>query len=208
MRRIDIDEPDVPVAATVGQTLLRAVVGMIVAAHGVDKLLHLRAYQGELIQLGIPNAETIAQVVIGLEIAAGTALLIGRLTRTAAFLVLCDAIAVFSMIAWQNRARELITTLEAATLMAAAAFYFLSAGSGVFSADSALRRRAQLKALRDDEIWSRYPYVDSPDGTLYEAGPTPEVTPSSYEPSPDTDMEERRRRILARHTGSRRGEYE
>jgi len=204
MRRIDIDEPDVSVAATVGQTLLRAVVGMIIAAHGVDKLLHLRAYQGELIQQSIPNAEIVAQVVVGLEIAAGMALLIGRLTRTAAFVVLCDAIAVFAMIAAQNRAREMIITLESTTLLAAAAFYFLSAGSGVFSADYGLRRRAYLKALRDDEIWTRHPYVATPDGAREDVGhSTYEVTPSGYEPAPDTDVEERRRRILARHTSSR-----
>jgi hypothetical protein len=53
MKRIDIDEAVQPRAATVGQTFLRAVVGVVMAGHGVEKLIHLRTFQGELIQVGV-----------------------------------------------------------------------------------------------------------------------------------------------------------
>jgi putative oxidoreductase len=159
MSRIEIDEVVQPRAATVGQTLLRAVVGMVVAGHGVEKLIHLRSFQGELIQVGVPNPEVVAAIVAGVELLAGLCLVFGRWTRTSAFAVLCDAVAVIVMIGMQHRARELLPVLESAALLLSASVYFLSAGSGVFSADTALRRRARLKALREDEIWQQYPYV-------------------------------------------------
>jgi uncharacterized membrane protein YphA (DoxX/SURF4 family) len=168
MTRREYGDPVPFTAATLGQTLLRVVVGVIAGAHGVDRLLHLRAFQGELIQLGVPSPEAVAMVVVGLELVAGLLLLVGRAARFAAFLLLCDALAVIAAIIVQGRARELLPALESLTLMAAAAFYFMTAGSGAFSADSALRKRAELKAIRDDEIWQRPPYVAPAGGGSYD----------------------------------------
>jgi putative oxidoreductase len=205
--RIDIDDGVAPPrAATVGQTLLRAVVGMIVAGHGVEKLIHLRTFQGELIQVGIPSPEIVAFVVLAVELLAGFGLVIGRLTRVCAFFVLCDALAMIAMIGMQHRALELLTTLEASALMAAASFYFLTSGSGVFSADTALRRRARLKALREDEIWQRPPYVAQetfvgPDGVIYDE-PVVAYTGDSGINAVDR-THDGRRRFMLRHGGTR-----
>jgi putative oxidoreductase len=203
MRRIDIDEADPPVMTTVGQTLLRVVIGALVVAHGADKLLHLAGFQAELAQLALPNPEIIAPTVAGVEIAAGLALVVGRLTRFASFLVLCDALAMAAVLVIQHRFQEQRVALEILTLLAAVAFYFLSAGSGVFSADSALRKRARLKALREDEIWQRPPYVAPPEGVGQEAPLAYEAAGPSYEAAQPDAEAERRRRILARHNGSR-----
>jgi uncharacterized membrane protein YphA (DoxX/SURF4 family) len=159
MRRIEIDETVQPASVKVGQTLLRAVVGIIVAGHGAEKLLHVRAFQAELIQLAVPNPEHVATAVLAIELLAGFGLVIGRWTRVAAFAVLCDAGAMLAMIVLQHRELEMLPTLELAALLMAAACYFLSVGGGAFSADTGLRRRARLKALREDEIWQHHPYV-------------------------------------------------
>jgi hypothetical protein len=147
----------------------------------------------------------VAFVVLAIELLAGFGLLIGRLTRVSAFAVLCDALAVIVMITMQHRGLEMLQALESAALLGAASFYFLTAGSGVFSADTALRRRAQLKALRDDEIWQRPPYVASEtyvgaDGVVYE-------DPDSFVEEPAAEIVNRRndvrRRFFVRHSGSR-----
>jgi uncharacterized membrane protein YphA (DoxX/SURF4 family) len=159
MRRIEIDETEQSAAVTVGQTLLRVVVGVIVAGHGVEKLLFPRAFQGELIQLAVPNPQNVASAVLAIELLAGFGLVIGRWTRVAAFAALCDAAGVIAMISLQHRELEMLIALQLAALLMAAACYFLGAGGGVFSADTGLRRRARLKALREDEIWQQHPYV-------------------------------------------------
>ena len=159
MRSIDIDETSQPWSATFGQTLLRAVVGFVVAGHGVEKLQHLHGFQGELMQLGVPNPEVVAIVLLGAELSAGFGLVIGRWTRFSAFIALCDAAATVAVFAQQQRTLDMTLSLESGVLLGAVAFYFLVVGSGQFSADTALRKRARLKALRDDEIWQRPPYV-------------------------------------------------
>lgn len=168
MRSIDIDETPQPWAATFGQTLLRAVVGFVVAGHGVEKLLHLRAFQGELIQLDIPNPEAVAIAILAAQLLAGFGLVIGRWTRFSAFVALCDASAVIAVVAQQHRMLEMTAAVESAVLLGVTAFYFLVAGSGQFSADTVLRKRARLKALRDDEIWQRPPYVAPAESAMYD----------------------------------------
>jgi uncharacterized membrane protein YphA (DoxX/SURF4 family) len=199
MRSIDIDETPQPWSATFGQTFLRAVVGFVVAGHGAEKLLHLRAFQGELIQLGIPNPEIVAIAVLGAELLAGFGLVIGRWTRVSATIAICDAAAAIIVFAQQQRTLELTLPLESAVLLGAAAFYFVVAGSGLFSADMALRKRARLKALRDDEIWQRPPYVAQDAGGMYDDAS------DSYDESRPTVLggHDARRRAFLRATSSR-----
>jgi uncharacterized membrane protein YphA (DoxX/SURF4 family) len=179
MRSIDIDETPQPWTATFGQTLLRAVVGFVVAGHGLEKLIHLRAFQGELIQLEIPNPEAVAIAVLAAQLLAGFGLVVGRWTRFAAFVALCDAIAVITVMAQQHRMLQMTPALESAVLLGVIAFYFLVAGSGVFSADTVLRKRARLKALREDEIWQRPPYVVPQEAIMYDDSSDPHDEPDA-----------------------------
>ena len=165
---IDIDEAPQPWMATLGHTLLRNVLGFILVGHAVERFLHLRAFQGELIALALPDPEITAIGILGAEFLAGLGLVFGRWTRLSAFVAFCEAFAVITLIVQHNRMLESVAALESAVLLGSVAFYFMAAGSGVFSADTLLRTRARLKALRDDEIWQRPPYITSERSGVYE----------------------------------------
>jgi uncharacterized membrane protein YphA (DoxX/SURF4 family) len=168
MRSIDIDETPPRWNATLGHTLLRGVFGCIVIGHCVDRFLHLRTFRDGLVAFDIPEPEIVAVCLLGVELLAGLGLVLGRWTRFSAFIALCEAFAVVSVIVQQNRLLTTPATLETAVLGASVAIYFIAVGSGGCSADALLRRRARLKAIRDDEIWQRPPYVAPEESGVYD----------------------------------------
>src|SRR5688572_17282918 len=90
--RIELDDTPQALSVTFSQTLLRMLVGGVALWHGTQKWLHPAATQAQLSQLAVPDVELITLVVLSLEVAAGVALVLGRFTRTAAFVMLCDAL--------------------------------------------------------------------------------------------------------------------
>ena len=168
MRSIDIDETQVPWTASFGHTLLRAVLGFILIGHGLERFIHLQEFQRDLVALAISDPEIVALCLLGAQGLAGFCLVIGRWARFSAFIGLCEAFAVVSVIAQQNRIVEKLGTIESAVLFGTAAFFFITSGAGQFSADSLLRKRARIKAIRDDEIWQRPPYVSPDESGVYD----------------------------------------
>jgi uncharacterized membrane protein YphA (DoxX/SURF4 family) len=159
MRRIEIDEHAPSAATTVGVTLLRVLVAVVVLVRAAAKLLELHALEASLRDLGVVSPGLIALWGVGLEFAVGVSLVFGRFTRTVAFALLCDALAaaalVYARADWLHEQLE----LQVIALLFGAAWFFLLIGAGRFSLDHWLRRRARLKAISRDAIWSRPPYV-------------------------------------------------
>lgn len=157
--RIELDETPQASLVSLTQAGLRAVLGGIVLIHGLDKLQHPAPYAEQLEKAGLPDALLLTQVVFALELLVGGCLVLGRFTRTAAFLAIWDIVLHVALSAalgetWQNPAN-----LELLLLKVALCGFLLVVGSGPYGLDPFFKRRARLRAIARDEIWSRPPYV-------------------------------------------------
>jgi uncharacterized membrane protein YphA (DoxX/SURF4 family) len=112
--------------------VMRAVMGVVLGAHAIGKLLQLPELQGELLVSGLPQPELSALAIVALELAAALMLLVGRHLRLAGLATLCDAVIAIVLIMLQHRALELHLRLESAALMGAAAFYLMTASRRMF----------------------------------------------------------------------------
>jgi len=167
MRRIEIEETQ-PVTTTFGLTLLRVVVGAIMAAHGFQKLMDFDAFQGQVAKLGLPFPEIMAPLALAGELLGGLGLIFGLLTRVAGFGVLCVMVVT---IGWVNLKNGLFAEnggFEFPLTLAACALLFIAIGGGPFSLDTLLRKRAARRAIEADERWTKPPYVPVPEEALYE----------------------------------------
>ena len=163
MASIEIDESPPAKSVTAGQTLLRALVGGILIAHGAQKLTQLGAFSDALIaRFGNMDAQTLAYAVAGIELAAGVGLALGWFTRFSAFALVCASALAFAMeylrvggaVAGQPG-------IELALVLVGVGTLFVFAGGGPLSLDLVLRERRRRKAIQDDAIWSRPPYVST-----------------------------------------------
>lgn len=112
-----------PTPTSLGLSLLRLVLAIVVAGRALDNLVHLRTFQAEMITVGVPQAEFSAAFVVALEFAVCLSLLMGRYIRVAALGALLDACVAVALIGLQHRALELHIRLESAALVAAAAVF-------------------------------------------------------------------------------------
>jgi uncharacterized membrane protein YphA (DoxX/SURF4 family) len=180
-----------PARVTVGQTLLRIVLGVLLIYHAVQRWFGFEALADELaVRFALLEAAEVAQLVIGLEIAAGVGLILGWFTRLSA-LVLLGSVGLSVTLevmrqggGWATAPAARFQVFELPAVQLCAGLFFLLAGPGPASVRDWLRARARRKAIENDETWSRHPYVPSPELQSYE---------HSYERSYDYDDEYRRR---------------
>jgi uncharacterized membrane protein YphA (DoxX/SURF4 family) len=160
-RPTDIDfegkAPDRSVA--LGQTLLRMIVGTLLATHGVMRVLKLDVPGEAWIQhYSDLNVEWLTRCVAFVEIAAGAGLLVGWFTRLCALVLLCrSAIALathYQVIGLPIAPGE----FELPLVLLASALPFCFAGGGPLSLDVILRERASRKAFEEKSL--RVPTLD------------------------------------------------
>lgn len=142
-----------PVAGDIGRAVLRIVPGVIIAAHGWQKLTGgIDGFAGFVDSLGLPAPMALAYLVTGLELGGGVMLVLGLLTRVSGALLAIQMLATgfyvkaslldVGFIAAQGGGAgwELDLALFAA-LAAATAL-----GAGAFSADAVIARGARPSA--------------------------------------------------------------
>ncbi len=85
---------------TAGLLVLRVILGVIMAAHGLQKLQRGRAEFGRtaLDSLGVPAPELMGYVVAFAELGGGILLILGLLTRIAALLLTVDLIVAILLV--------------------------------------------------------------------------------------------------------------
>lgn len=132
----------------IGLAVLRAVVGIVFVAHGLQKLLvfGIDGLTAGFTQMGIPGAAIAAPLVMIAEITGGLALLAGALTRVAGgglALVMLGAIGFAHLSAgfFNPNGYEFPLTLLAATLTLSLT------GAGQFSVDARLAARRSNNGL-------------------------------------------------------------
>jgi putative oxidoreductase len=168
MRRMDIDGSQKTVAEALGQTLLRVVVGVIMTAHGWQKLLDFGTWRVQVAQLGVPAADIAAPLAMVAELFGGLALILGLGTRIAAFAVACVMVVAIGAVNLPHGLFAADGGFEFPLVLLTAALYFIAAGGGPISLDAVLRRYARRKAIQSDRRWQQPPYVPVPDEAIYE----------------------------------------
>jgi putative oxidoreductase len=170
-RRSEFFEEPQPVSTTMGQTLLRVVVGVVLAAHGWQKMMDFGAWQEQVASLGIPFPEIAAPLALAAELLGGLGLIFGLLTRLAAFGVFCNMAVAIATVHLHKGLFAENGGFEFPLVLAAAAVFFIAAGPGPISLEAFMRKRARHRAIQQDETWSRPPYQPLPEEGVYDDDP-------------------------------------
>lgn len=126
--------------------LARAVVGVVLVAHGWQKVDQgIGATADGFASLGIPAATAAAWFAVSVELVGGVLLVLGLVTRLVALLVVADMAGAF----WfAHRGTEVFVTdggWELVAVIAAAALALVAAGAGRLSLDGAVAAAASRR---------------------------------------------------------------
>lgn len=133
-----------------GLAILRIVVGVIMIAHGWQKLTAYDAWYSTLQQLGVPMLEVLAPLSVAAELAGGVGILVGLLTPIAAFGVLCQMIAAIYLVHWDFGLFASNGGFEYPLTIAAVALFLTVRGAGLISLDALLFGRAARRTAREE----------------------------------------------------------
>ncbi|WP_336712042.1 DoxX family protein [Arthrobacter sp. USHLN218] len=137
--------------ASLALAILRVVLGYIFVMHGWQKYndIGIAGMQAGFGQMGVPNAEVFAVLVIILELVGGVLLIIGFLSRPIAALLAVEMVGAWVLVHAPNGFFVSENGYELVLILAAAALTIVLAGPGRFSLDYALfgRRKSKLSAL-------------------------------------------------------------
>jgi putative oxidoreductase len=134
--------PASPRQLSVGIAIVRVVTGLIMAAHGYQKIFvfGIAGATGAFTQMGVPAPSITAPLVAVVELAGGIALILGLLTRLAALGLAIDMLGAMLLVHLKN-GFFLPNGVEFALSLFAVCLALVVAGAGAFSIDEALARR-------------------------------------------------------------------
>lgn len=134
-----------------GLAVLRVVAGVIMVAHGWDKLSGYDAWVSNVSGMGVPEPEVMAALSVTAELAGGLGLLVGLLTPLAALGVLANMIAAIVLVHWGNGLFARNNGFEYPLMIAAAALYLTVRGGGLLSFDALIFGRRRRRERREEE---------------------------------------------------------
>ncbi len=131
-------------------TILRVVVGFILAVHGWQKLSDMGAWEGMVAQLGVPAPQLFAVLSMVAELGGGIALMLGLLTPLAALAILVNMLVAIFVVHAEGGLLANNNGFEYPLTIASVALFFLARGAGPISLDHAFfgRRREARDAGR------------------------------------------------------------
>lgn len=127
----------------VAYLILRLTVGVIMAVHGWGKLTDFNTWSGHVVAMGIPLPTVSAYLAVAGEFLGGLGVIVGALTRVAAFGIACTmAVAILAvhishgLLAKNNGFEYPLTLLVAA-------IFIMAKGSGCFGVDAFFCKKKQ-----------------------------------------------------------------
>ncbi len=129
--------------ATIGQTILRVVLGVTFALHGWQKLNEwtIAGTQAAFAEMGVPLAAVAAPFAAGVEFVGGILLIVGLATRIVAALQVLVVLGALVLVHLAAGFFAADGGIELVLLLAAAALFFALSGAGPLSADHAIAAR-------------------------------------------------------------------
>jgi putative oxidoreductase len=130
----------------VGLLILRLVTGLVMAAHGYQKVFTfgLGGITQGFTQMGVPMPGITAPLVAFVELLGGVALIFGIFTRLAAIPIAIDMLGAIFLVHFKN-GFFLPQGYEFALTLLGAATALAMLGAGGFSVDGALDRRGTVR---------------------------------------------------------------
>ncbi len=128
--------------------LTRVVLGVVLIAHGWQKFAQygIAGTASSFAQVGVPLPTLSAASVAVIELAGGTALLLGAATAVAGTLVALVMLGAFALVHVGNGVFVADNGFELVAAIGAAALALVAAGAGRFSVDHALLARRRTAA--------------------------------------------------------------
>ena len=137
-------------AAVVGLTLLRMVTGVILAAHGWEKLVGYSDWQNSVASLGLPMPHVLAPLAIAAELGGGVGLVLGLLTRLAGLGAAINMGVAIATVHWGHGLFAKDNGFEFPLLLLVSALFFLLRGAGAASLDSLWSRHGDRIVAEPD----------------------------------------------------------
>jgi putative oxidoreductase len=120
-------------------TVLRVVVGVIMAAHGLQKVMDPSQFQANLAHMGFPMPSVMAYLTIAGELFGGIGLALGLLTPIAAFGVACVMTVAITVVHLKHGLFAANGGFEYPLVLLASSLWFMAAGAGPWSLDGLIR---------------------------------------------------------------------
>lgn len=135
--------------APMGLTILRVVVGFVMAFHGWTKLADYSGWRENVASLGVPMPEVAAALSLFAELGCGVLLMIGFLTPIAALFVAINMVVAIVTVHLGNGLLARDGGFEYPLVLAVIALFFVVRGGGKYSLDRLLfKRRRREPELR------------------------------------------------------------
>ena len=137
--------------ATAGLTLLRMTAGVILAAHGWEKLVGYQEWHDNVAGMGLPLPAVMAALSIAAELGGGVALLLGLLTRLAALGIVVNMAVAIATVHISHGLFMRNNGFEFPLLLLVTGLFFMLRGAGAVSLDAMWQRpgeRAQGEHAR------------------------------------------------------------
>jgi putative oxidoreductase len=125
-------------------TLLRVVVGLVMAAHGLQKALDPSQFQQHLVQMNFPAPAVMTYLATAGELFGGLGLVVGLLTPIAAFGVASTMIVAIATVHLKHGLFAANGGFEFPLVLLCTVLWFMAAGGGPYSID------ALIRAVRDE----------------------------------------------------------
>jgi putative oxidoreductase len=146
----------VGVAPAITMTILRVAVGVIMVAHGAQKLLDVDAWQANVDKLGMPMPATFALLAIAAEFLGGLGLIAGLLTRIAAFGAFCTMAVAIYLVHLPHGLMNSNNGFEYPLTLACTMLFFIASGAGPYSLDAwfgrMLHRRRDARVVASEPV--------------------------------------------------------
>ena len=121
-------------------TLLRVTAGIIFMVHGAQKLMDIPGTAQSFASLGIPAPEYSVYMAIAGELLGGLGLVVGLLTRIAAFGPLCVMLVAIISAHLRHGLLAKNGGFEYPLILGLVSLFFVAHGAGAFSIDGRLER--------------------------------------------------------------------
>jgi putative oxidoreductase len=134
--------PASPRQLSLGIAIVRIIVGIIFAAHGYQKFFvyGMDGAIGAFTQMGVPAPNITAPLVAVVELGGGIALILGLLTRLAAFALAIDMFVAVVLVRLKG-GFFMPNGAEFEILLCLASVALVISGAGALSVDEAIARR-------------------------------------------------------------------